>query len=57
MLKRNITQCGTQSMDLGVMIGRDTPASQHGRIDRHPANVGYSLFRYMNNDLRNHKDQ
>ena len=53
----NITKRGTQATGLGVMIGRCSPDSQHGRPDRHPANVGCSLFRYMNDDISNHNDQ
>ena len=44
------TPRGTQVSDLGVMISRCSLDSQHGRADRHPANVGCSLFRYTNND-------
>ena len=36
------------------MIGRCSPDSQHGRSDRHPANVGCSFFRYLNDDIKNH---
>ena len=35
------------------MIGRCSHDRQHGKPDRHPANFGYSLFRYTNGDLRN----
>ena len=52
-----ITQRGTQGSGLDVMIGRCSLDSQHGRPVRHPANVGYSLFRYTNSDLRNHTNQ
>ena len=41
----------------GVIIGRCSPDSQHGRPNRHPANVGCSFFRYTNDDLRNHTNQ
>ena len=37
----------------GVMIGRCSLDSEHGRSNRHPANVGCSFFRYTNGDLRN----
>ena len=53
----NITQRGTQAIGLGVMIGRCSPDSQHGRPDRHPTNVGCSFFSYINDDVRNHNDQ
>ena len=39
------------------MIDRCSLDRKHGRPDRHPANVGCSLFRYRNSDLRNHTDQ
>ena len=39
------------------MIGRCSPDSQHRRPECHPANVGCSLFRYMNDDISNHNDQ
>ena len=55
MSNSNFTQRGTQN--LGVMIGRCSLDSQRGRSDRHPANVGCSLFRYTNSDLRNHTNQ
>ena len=51
MSNLNIRKGGTQATGLGVMIGWCSPDSQHGRPDRHPANVGYSLFRYMNDDI------
>ena len=57
MLNQNMTQRGTQATGLDIMIGRCSPDSQHGRYDRHPANVGCSFFRYMNNDLRNYTNQ
>ena len=53
----NITKRGTQAIGLGVMICRCSLDSQHGRPDCHPANVGCSLFRYMNDDISNHNDQ
>ena len=53
----NITQRGTQASGLGVMIAWCSLDSQHRRIDRHPGNVGCSLFRYTNGDLRNHVNQ
>ena len=57
MSNHNITQRGTQVTGLGVMIGRFSPNSQHRRLDRHPTNVGWSFFRYINDDVRNHNDQ
>ena len=39
------------------MTGRCSLDCQHGRTNRHPANVGCSLFRYTNRDLRNHINQ
>ena len=51
------TQRGSQDSDLGVMIGRCSLDSQHGRPDRHHANVGCSLFRYTNNDSMNPTNQ
>ena len=57
MSNHNITQHGTQATGLGVMIGRFSPDSQHGRNDRHPANVGCSFFRYIDDDVTNHNDQ
>ena len=51
-----MTQRGTQVTGSGVMIGRCSPDSQHGRSN-HPANVGLSFFRYTNDDLRNHTNQ
>ena len=57
MSNLNITKRGTQATGLGVMIGRCSLDSQHGRHDRHPANVDCSLFRYMNGDISNHNDQ
>ena len=53
----NITKRGTQATGLGAMIGRCSPDSQNRRPDRHLANVGSSLFRYMNDDISNHNDQ
>ena len=53
MFNQNITQSRTQARGVGVIIGRCFPDSQHGRIDCHPANVGYSFFGYTNDDLRN----
>ena len=57
MSNHNITQRGTQATGLGVMIGRCSPDSQHGRPDRHPTNVGCSFFRYINDDVKNHNEQ
>ena len=51
------TQRGAQDSDLGVMIGRFSLDSQHGRPDSHPANVGCSLFMYTNNDSMNPANQ
>ena len=53
----NITQRGTQATGLGIMIGRYSPDSQHGRPDRYPTNVGFSFISYINDDVRNHDDQ
>ena len=39
------------------MIGRCSLDNKHGRPGSHPANVGCSLFRYKNSDLRNHTNQ
>ena len=36
----NIAKRGTQATGLGVMIGRYSPESQHGRPGRHPVNMG-----------------
>ena len=57
MANLNITKLGTQATGFGVMIGRCSPDSQHGSTSRHPANVGCSFFRYMNDDISNHNDQ
>ena len=57
MSNPNITQRGTQDSGLGVMIGRCSFDSQHGQPDRHPTDVGYSLFWYINGYLRNHTNQ
>ena len=57
MSYHNITQRGTQATGLGVMIGRCSPDSQHGRPDHHPTNVGCSFFRYINDDVANHNDR
>ena len=57
MSNLNITKRETQTTRLGVMICRCSPDSEHGRPKRHPANVGCSFFRYMNDDIRNQNDQ
>ena len=57
MSNHNITQRGTQAAGLGVMLDRCSPDSQHGRLDRHPTNVGCSFFRYINDDATNHYEQ
>ena len=57
MSNHNITQCGTQATGLGIMIGRCSPDSQHGSLDRHPTNVSCSFFRYINDDPTNHNEQ
>ena len=44
-------QRGIQATDFGVMIGRWSPDSQYGKLDRHPANVGYPFFRFTNEVL------
>ena len=51
------TQRGAQDSALGILIGSFFLDNQHGRIDRHPANVGCSLFRYTNSDLKNRTNQ
>ena len=48
---------GAQDSDWGVMIGRCSLDSQHGRLDRHPVYVGCSLFSYTNSDLKNRINQ
>ena len=53
----NITKRGTQATGFGVMIGRCSLDSPHGRRDYHPVNVGCSLFRYLNNDISNHNNR
>ena len=57
MSNSNITQRGTQASDLGVMIGKCSLDSLHGRPSHHLANVGCSLFRYTNSNLRKHTNQ
>ena len=57
MSNHNITQRGTQATGLGVMIGRFSPDSQHGRPGHHPTNVGCPFSRYINDDVTNHNDQ
>ena len=57
MSNHNFTQRGTQATGLGVMIGRCSPDSQHGRSGRHPTNVGCSFYRYINDDVTNHNEQ
>ena len=49
MTNRNLNQYGAQTTGLGVKIARCSLDSQHGRLDRHPANVGSSFSRYTNN--------
>ena len=39
------------------MIGGCSLDSQHGRLDRHPTNVGCSFFRYINDDVTNLNQQ
>ena len=51
------TQRWAQDSNLGVMIGRCSLDSKHGRPCRHPANVGCSLFRHTNSDLKNRTNQ
>ena len=51
------SQRGSQATGWGVMIGKCSLDSQHGRPGRQPANVGCSFFRYMNDDVKNHNDQ
>ena len=57
MSNQNITQRGTQTTGLVVMIGWCSPNSQHGKPDCHSANVGCSFFRYTNDHLSNHTNQ
>ena len=57
MSNLNITKRGTQATGLRVMLGRCSANSQHEKPDRHRANVGCSLFRYMNEDISIHNDQ
>ena len=57
MSNHNITQRGTQATGLGIMIGRCSPDSQHGRPDRHPTNVSCSFFNYINDNVINHNEQ
>ena len=57
MFNLNITKRETQATGLGFMIGRCSPDSQYGRADCHPANVGCSFFRYVNDDISNQNDQ
>ena len=57
MSNHNITQRETQTTGPGVMIGRCSPDSQHGRPGRHPTNAGCSFFRYINDDVTNHNEQ
>ena len=57
MSNHNITQCETQATGLGVMIGRCSSDSQHGRPGCHPTNVGCSFFWYINDDVTNHNEQ
>ena len=51
------TQRGAQDSALGLMIGRCSLDSQHGRPSRHPTNVGCALFRHTNIDLRSNTNQ
>ena len=53
MSNHNTAQRGTLATGLGVMIGRYSLGSQHGRT----ANIGCSSFRYISDDVRNHNDQ
>ena len=57
MLNQNMKHRGTQTIGLGVIICRFFTDSQHGRPNRHLANVGCSFFRYTNDDLKNHPYQ
>ena len=52
-----MTKRGTQVTGLGIMIGRSSPESQHGRLDWNLANAGFSLFRYTNDNLNNYTNQ
>ena len=53
MLNQNTKQTGTRITGLGIMIGKCSTDSQHGRLDRYPANVGCSFFKYTDDDLTN----
>ena len=53
MSNHNITQRGTQATGLGVMIGMCSLDSQHGRLDRHPANAGCSPL-FINEESNRH---
>ena len=57
MSNHNITHRGTQAKGLGVMIGRCSTDSRHGRPGRHLMNVGCSFFRFRNDDVTNRNDQ
>ena len=46
MLNQKLTLSRTQATGLGVMISKCSRDSRHGRPDGHPANIGYSFFRY-----------
>ena len=52
-----MAQRGTQATGWGVMMGRCSPDSQHGRISCPPANVGCSFFRYMNDNSRKYTNR
>ena len=53
----NITQRGTQIVDLSVMIGSCFFDSQHWKPTRHPANDGYPFYMYTNDEQINHLNQ
>ena len=44
-------------MWLGVMIGKCSPDSQHGRPNGHPANVACSSIKYIYDDISNPNNQ
>ena len=57
MSNQNITQSGTQARGLGVMISRYSPDNQLGGPVRHPVSVGFSFFKYTNDDRSNDTNQ
>ena len=51
MTNRNITERGTKTTCLGILIGRHSADSQHGAPDRHCANVGYYFSGTQTTDI------